>query len=161
MRKLIAVMLLSAWGISYAASSSEIPLPKASAPQQSTSANQRGTEQSPLVININAVPKPSAEERAEKAAERQQQAETDGWLVNLTAGLVVATVLLVIATGLLWVSTKKLATETAESSKRQSMDTQAALEISRNQFIAANRPEIIIHRVYLKEDAEHLFFCIR
>lgn len=92
---------------------------QASAPKHEPESDYRGTEKAPFVVRVQAVPPPTEEERREKAEERHDKADSDWWLVKLTAALAVATIALVFATGLLWRSTKKLVTEAEDTAKRQ------------------------------------------
>ena len=93
--------------------------PKPPEPAESASANERDTKQLPLVVEVKAMPERTQEERADQAAERHDKADTDRWLVRLTAILAVATALLVIATGFLWNATKQLVGGAEDTAKRQ------------------------------------------
>ena len=126
MRAALVCLALSLAGNAIAAGSQPTPKhtvsqqqPKANASAESASANDRGTQQSPLVVEVKAMPERTQEERDEQAAERHDKTDTDRWLVRLTAILAVATVLLVIATGFLWWSTKSLVKGAEETAERQ------------------------------------------
>ena len=119
MRAFVAVAVL--WGASTtgAASPPENPVPQASAPQQSASANYRGNEQAPLFVNIKALPLPTEAELEDKATERHEKAESDRWLVRLTAALVLVTAALVAATIFLYLATRRLVEGAEDTAKKQ------------------------------------------
>jgi hypothetical protein len=93
--------------------------PQASAATQSAYRDNRGTKDAPLVVEIKAVPERTQEERDEQAADRHDKADTDRWMVRLTAILAVATALLVVATGFLWCATQRLVRGAEDTAKRQ------------------------------------------
>jgi hypothetical protein len=74
----------------------------------------RGTEKSPLVVNIERTSEDRAEaEEARK--DRQQNAATERWLVIFNGFLMVATIFLVVATALLYRATDKIANATVDA----------------------------------------------
>jgi hypothetical protein len=124
----------------------EVKQPEAPAIQPKAAEDQRGTDQSPLIVKIAPTPK-TDEERAEEAKQREEKAEADrrkeksdadlnaytakltGFTERLyiaTAILAAATVLLVLATiGLLWFA------------GRQARDMKASIEEARRSADAA------------------------
>jgi hypothetical protein len=141
-RSLALAAYIAATSVSgLADSSAPKPMPQSSAAQRPAT-DQRGTDQSPLVVNITAVPSPTEEERREKADERRDKAESDSWLLRLTGALVAATVALVVATAFLWNATKKLVKGTEDTAKRQ---LRAYISVSRasiSRFDDANGVEV-------------------
>lgn len=85
-------------------------VPKTNEQKSSTKEEKRGTEKSPLVINVKSLPDPSEKVQADQAAERREHTNTDRWLILLTG-------LICIANFLLWFATRKLARDAKESDR--------------------------------------------
>lgn len=117
MRAVLLCCVLALPSICVAVSDSQAkkPVPHVSERKEAVKDEQRGTEHLPMFVNIKSIPQLTEEEKAERAAERHEKAESDKWLVRLTAGMVIATVALFIATLFLWLSTKRLANEARKS----------------------------------------------
>jgi len=122
--------------------------------------DQRGTEQSPLIVKTIPTPK-SDEERAEEAKERERIAESDrkkeksdADLVKYTAELAIFTARLFYATGALVIATIGLLAFAAVQSrdvKRQLSSMQASINLARDEFIASHRPIMKVKLVNLIE----------
>lgn len=99
-------MALSSAYVAASQPTPHVPTPETS--ESNSNEEQRGTEKLPMVVNIQSIPPPTKEEKAQQAEDRREKFETDRWLIELNGGLVVATVALFIATLLLWRSTRRL-----------------------------------------------------
>jgi Sec-independent protein translocase protein TatA len=93
----------------------DVPQPNSSAPSQAANSDQRGTEQSPLVIKLLPTDK-TKQESEEDAQDRQEKASSDWWIVCLTGILALVAFLQLLVFGY---QAKKLR-ETVESAKDQS-----------------------------------------
>ncbi len=93
----------------------DVPQPISSASSQSANSDQRGTEQSPLVIKLLATEKTKQESEVD-ARDRQEKASSDWWIVRLTGILALVAFLQLLVFGY---QAKKLR-ETVESAKDQS-----------------------------------------
>src|SRR5260370_6525516 len=62
------------------------PQPPSQSAQQQSAPDQRGTENSPVVVKVLAAPK-SEEETAEDKAERKDVSSANWWMVRLTAAI--------------------------------------------------------------------------
>ena len=92
--------------------------PNASQAATRADTDNKGAKQSPLVVEVQAMPERSREERDEQAADRQDKAHTDRWIVRLTGIIAVFTVVLAVATGFLWKATRDLVREAEDSSAK-------------------------------------------
>lgn len=121
MRAILIIALLFSVGLVFAASNppSKKPIAHTDSSTQNANPNQRGTEQSPLFVNIKTVPEFTQIERNEKAAEKYEKSQSDWWLIKLTGALVGVTLLLVVVTGFLWSTTKRLVQGAEDTAKRQ------------------------------------------
>lgn len=117
MRVILLCFVLALSSVCFAASNSSAkkPVPQSGEGNEIAKGEQRGTEGLPIFIDVKSIPRPTEEEKAEHAAERQEKAKSDRWLVSLTGGLVIATVALFIATLFLWLATKRLANDAWKS----------------------------------------------
>lgn len=79
----------------------------------------RGSKDSPVAVEVIALPDASESEKREQAEERRARADSDRMLVWLTAALVLATIGLWIATLLLWRATRRLVMDARENAERQ------------------------------------------
>jgi hypothetical protein len=114
---------------------------------------QRGSDQSPVVVKI--VTSPEAEANA--AEEKQHRAESaieEKRLTNATVALAVVTTLLALFTAGLWWVTYKLASEARETSTRQAQEMGKSLKLAdeavrttRDAYIASERPWVSVGAV--------------
>jgi hypothetical protein len=120
--------------------------------------DQRGSEQSPLIVKI--APTPNTEdERAEETKERERVAQiernkqkSDADIVKYTAQLAEFTKLLFYATGALVFATVGLLVFAG----LQSRDTRRSIDLARAEFISSHRPLMKVKLVELVEvDGEH------
>jgi hypothetical protein len=148
---LIAVLLTAA---------AAIPLQKPSTQtgQQNAAQEQRGTENSPVVVKVLPT-EPTQEQLAREDAQNKEKAAVDARLIALTGDLALYTKLLFVATAVLAILTLGLvrvgflqvrdakasiaaAVSAAETAKKQ-------VEFARADFIASHSPRIIIRNVQL------------
>ena len=122
-----------------AASPAPKPGAQASAPAK---ADNRGTKESPLAVEVTAMPERSQEERDEQVAERLAKKDSDRWIVGLTAFIALFTGVLAVVTGFLWHSTKGLWTEAARAGKtaeRAASAAQTSAEIASAALVITQR----------------------
>lgn len=168
MREWVLAALLAAISIATpAASPAKQPVPQASAPQQGSSANARGTDAQPLVVQVQAAPADAAKAKAEQT-EKDEHAHAERLIANgtvalagITAILAIATIVLAIFTFKLWSETKNLregadhqAKEVATQNTRQLSIAGRQLrllteqeKLQRLQFLATHRPKVLVRRI--------------
>ncbi len=93
---------------------SQQPKSKTQQPQQTTTTDQRGTQESPILVKVLPTPKTS-EEATQDAEDRKQKAKNDGNIVDLTAVLAIVAFLQL----LVYTYQAKKLRETVESAGQQ------------------------------------------
>ena len=149
-----------------------IPLPKEQpgsyVEQQTPTKENRGTDQSPIVVKILKTEKTNGELNDEEAKkrdesdERARKTKADDKLVELTGDLARYTLLLFIATailvlvtgalvcvGFLQVKDAKKSIDASEAAANAARDT---VILARDEFHASQRPKLVIHSVRLLPD---------
>jgi hypothetical protein len=127
----------------------EVKQPETTATQPKNPEDQRGTDQSPLIVKI--APK-TDEERAEEAREKTQKQESDDDLVAYIAELADFTRWLFIATAVLAVATVFLVLATVgllRFAYKQFRDTRRIMKFTHDEFFATHRPKIRVKHFYL------------
>jgi hypothetical protein len=120
--------------------------PESTVTQEKSHEDQRGTEQSPLIVKVAPVPK-TDEQRTEETKERERIAnaerkkeESDAKLVEFTGELAWFTKGLFVATSALVVATVALGI----AAFFQSRDIKQSLKLARDEFNATHRPKLIV-----------------
>ncbi len=133
---LLAAFASDSWGQSQRKAP---PREETKTTQQPAASDQRGTEQSPAIVKIIPTPK-TAEETESDRKEREDKNKSDWWLVKLTGALALIGFLQLIVFG--WQGVQL---------KRTVSVTQAAIELSNKEFIAAHRPQIRVKHVWFTD----------
>lgn len=138
--------------------------PSTNASHKKSSQQERGSEQSPIVVKI-VPPEISKDERdkmeskeADKATEDRQMVELTGALARYTKWLFVATTVLAMLTlGLVIVGFKQTSDARAsiEAAKKSAVAAERQIELGRQEFSATHRPRIILREAYTAFDAGH------
>lgn len=97
---------------------SDKPKTQSQSNKKPSAADQRGTEQSPLIIKV--IPTPNTDEKAEPDGKaHEEKATTERWLIGLTGLLVLFTAILALYTAKLWSATDKLVKGAQDTARRQ------------------------------------------
>jgi hypothetical protein len=147
MRALIAVVILLSSALAIGALNPEAPTPpigsqqqqaKAKKSQPISSADQRGTEQAPLVVKT--LPSEHAHTKTDEERTHEQDKATDDRILTIsTAALAFITLVLAFYTGKLWNATVVLGKDAKETSERQAREMRDSLEITKKSVDAAER----------------------
>lgn len=112
------------------------PKTQATKSEPPSAKDNRGTKQSPLVIEM--LPATDADEKARYERHNQQEKSFyDGLIAYSTVALAAFTLLLFIATGLLWKTTVNLGREAKRTGERQASEVKQSLAIARDSADAA------------------------
>jgi hypothetical protein len=150
------------------------PQPQTIVTQPKAAEDQRGTDQSPLIVKVAPVPKSEedraneaterqriAEERAEEIRERERRAEaerkkeqSDADLNAYTAKLADYTEQLAFFTKWLFIATVVLGLATGGLlwfARKQSIDTKEIIKSTRDEFLATHRPRMRLKHAWLTD----------
>ena len=166
---LLCLVLCLAWANSWSA---EAPKDNSKANQQATKADQRGTKNTPFVIE--ALPskhthtKTDDEKKQEQVKAREDSliAESTFALAVITGFLALFTLGLMIFTYRLWTATVGLVKGTEITARQQAVDMRESLDIAnqsantskesinlaREEFISTHRPNIRLKHIFLDSD---------
>lgn len=131
----LAVMLALLPNQPWAAESGRPPKIERAAPQQSAATDQRGTNYSPLVVKVLPTQKTEAE-AAQDAAERQEKAESDAWIIRLTGALVTVGALQLLVFGWQGWQLRRTVTAMREIADGQTADMQSYINAASRSAVA-------------------------
>lgn len=134
----VALALLAAFASDSWGQSRRNPPEKTTPAQQPAAPDQRGTEQSPLVVKSIPTPK-THEETAADEAEKKDKSNSDWWLVKLTGVLAGIGFLQLIVFAWQGIQLRRAVTVTKE-----------ATNLAKQEFTATHRPKVIVHGMDVK-----------
>ncbi len=118
--------------------SQEQPSQKGAKAHNPAASDQRGTQQSPLIVEI--APSPDADKIAEKQETQEaEKSKNDTLIANATAALAAITLFLAFYTARLWKATVELGRDAKNTSERQSREMQESIAVARQSADAAEQ----------------------
>jgi hypothetical protein len=127
---ILLITLGNSWGRSR---SHHSPIQQTQSTQQPAATDQRGSEQSPAFVKIIPTPKTDAE-AAHDAAERQERANSDKWLIRWTAAVAAFTFIL------------------AAVGAWQGVQLKRSVDLGRSEFFSSHRPRMRLKHMRLLDE---------